>query len=112
MCIREVLALNVRRYRHAAKLSQEELAHRAEIDRTYISAIERCIYAASIDVVDRLARGLGVEAADLLRRPPAQERTAGPQLAAAKPQVRSRGKLAESDLGKGKPQRSSSSRSR
>jgi transcriptional regulator with XRE-family HTH domain len=72
--IREVLALNVRRYRHAAKLSQEELAHRAEIDRTYISEIERCVYAASIDVVDRLARELGVEAADLLRRPPVSKK--------------------------------------
>jgi hypothetical protein len=28
-------------------------------------------YAAGIDVVDRLARALGVEAVDLLRRPPA-----------------------------------------
>jgi transcriptional regulator with XRE-family HTH domain len=64
-----VLALNLRRYRHAAKLSQEELAHRANIDRTYISSLERCVYAAGIDVVDRLARVLGVEAADLLRRP-------------------------------------------
>ena len=47
-------------------LSQEELAHRAKIDRTYISALERSLYAAGIDVVDRLARALGVEAADLL----------------------------------------------
>jgi len=69
MEIREVLALNLRRYRHAAELSQEELAHRAKIDRTYISSLERSIYAAGIDVVDRLARALGVEAADLLRRP-------------------------------------------
>jgi transcriptional regulator with XRE-family HTH domain len=69
MDIREVFALNLRRYRHAAKLSQEELAHRAEIDRTYISSLERCVYAAGIDVVGRLARALGVEAADLLRRP-------------------------------------------
>ncbi len=50
-------------------MSQEELAHRARIDRTYISALERSVYAAGIDVVDRLARSLGVEAADLLRRP-------------------------------------------
>lgn len=71
MKIREVLALNLRKYRQAKRLSQEELADRAEIDRTYISAIERSVYAASIDVVDRLARGLGVEAADLLRRPSA-----------------------------------------
>jgi transcriptional regulator with XRE-family HTH domain len=68
MSIRDVLAKNVRKYRQAAGLSQEELAHRAEIDRTYISAIERIVYAAPIDVVDRLAKALGVEASDLLVR--------------------------------------------
>jgi transcriptional regulator with XRE-family HTH domain len=67
--IRDVLALNLRRLRQAKGLSQEELAHQAEIDRTYISALERSVYAAGIDVVDRLARVLGVEAADLLKRP-------------------------------------------
>ncbi len=63
------MAFNLRRYRRAQRVSQEELAHRAEIDRTYISSIERCVYAASVDVVDRLAAGLGLEAADLLKRP-------------------------------------------
>jgi transcriptional regulator with XRE-family HTH domain len=75
MEIREVLALNLRKLRQAQGLSQEELAHQAQIDRTYISALERSIYSAGIDVVERLARVLGVEAADLLRRqPPASER--------------------------------------
>jgi transcriptional regulator with XRE-family HTH domain len=69
MEIREVLALNLRKHRRSLGLSQEELAHRAEIDRTYISSLERCVYAAGIDVVDRLARVLGMEAADLLRKP-------------------------------------------
>ena len=69
MEIRDVLARNLRKLRQGQGLSQEELAHRAEIDRTYISALERSVYAAGIDVVDRLARALGVEAADLLRRP-------------------------------------------
>lgn len=78
MEIREVLALNLRTYRQAQELSQEELAHRAEIDRTYISALERCVYAASIDVVDRLARVLGVEAADLLRPPEASSGASSP----------------------------------
>jgi transcriptional regulator with XRE-family HTH domain len=64
-----VLALNLRRLRQAKGLSQEELAHQAEIDRTYVSALERSVYAAGIDVVDRLARVLGVEVADLLKRP-------------------------------------------
>ena len=69
MDIREVLAINLRKSRQAKGLSQEELAHRADIDRTYVSALERCVYAAGIDVVDRLARVLDMEAADLLRRP-------------------------------------------
>ncbi|MGX7345438.1 helix-turn-helix domain-containing protein [Acetobacter pasteurianus] len=54
------------RYRRERGVSQEELAHLAEIDRTYISSLERCQYAASIEVVDRLAKALGVQAADLL----------------------------------------------
>ena len=66
-----MLALNLRRLRQARGLSQEELAHRADIDRTYVSALERSVYSAGIDVVDRLARVLGVEASDLLRHPSA-----------------------------------------
>ena len=66
MTIRDILARNLRTYRQARGLSQEELAHRADIDRTYISSIERCQYAASIDVLERLARELGVKAAALL----------------------------------------------
>jgi|TARA_A100001391_G_scaffold205448_1_gene206409 transcriptional regulator with XRE-family HTH domain len=68
MGIREVFAQNLKTLRQARGLSQEELAHRAEVDRTYISSLERCVYGASIDVVDRLAEELGVEAADLLKR--------------------------------------------
>lgn len=68
MNIREVLARNLRIYRQERGLSQEELAHRAGIDRTYISSLERSVYGATIDVVDRLAEALDVEAADLLRR--------------------------------------------
>jgi transcriptional regulator with XRE-family HTH domain len=68
MEIREVFARNLRALRQAKGISQEELAHLAGIDRTYVSALERCIYNASIDVVDRLANVLGVEAAELLRR--------------------------------------------
>ncbi len=67
MRIREVLALNLRKARHAKGLSQEELAHRAEIDRTYVSALERCVYAATIDMVERLAMVLEMDTVDLLR---------------------------------------------
>ena len=76
MEIREVLARNLRKARQAKGLSQEELAHRAGVDRTYVSALERRVYAASIEVVDRLARELDVEAADLLRWPTRRESSA------------------------------------
>lgn len=67
MSIREVLARNLRRYRAERGLSQEELAHRAGIDRTYISSLERQQYGASIDVVESLATVLDVAPYDLLR---------------------------------------------
>ncbi|WP_132033237.1 helix-turn-helix domain-containing protein [Aquabacter spiritensis] len=70
MEIREVFAHNLKALRLAKGLSQEELAHLADIDRTYISSLERCVYNASIDVVERLASVLGVEASDLLLRRP------------------------------------------
>jgi transcriptional regulator with XRE-family HTH domain len=73
MDIREVFATNLKRLRQAQGLSQEELAHRAEIDRTYVSALERCLYAAGIDVVDRIANVLGVDASEMLMRPRAQD---------------------------------------
>ena len=77
MDIREVLAINLRKSRQGQRLSQEELAHRARIDRTYLSSIERRVYGATIDVVDRLARVLGLEAADLLRKPARTTRAGG-----------------------------------
>ncbi len=65
-----MFARNLKALRLAKGLSQEELAHLADIDRTYISSLERCVYNASIDVVQRLASVLGVEASDLLLREP------------------------------------------
>lgn len=75
----EILGLfaeNLRRYRAARRISQEQLAHDAGLDRSYISDLERSIYAPGIDVVAMLARVLGVEAADLLRRGKTDDRSA------------------------------------
>ncbi|MCV3768181.1 MULTISPECIES: helix-turn-helix domain-containing protein [Rhizobium/Agrobacterium group] len=68
MEIRDVLANNLRALRKARHMSQETLADEADIDRTYISSIERGVYATSVDVLDRLAKALGVEASELLSR--------------------------------------------
>lgn len=67
MGIREILAANLRNLRQGRGMSQEELAHRADIDRTYISALERTVYAASIDVLERLAIALEVSPDTLLK---------------------------------------------
>lgn len=73
MEIREVFAENLKAAREAAGMSQEQLAYLAEIDRTYISSLERSRYNASIDVVERLAVALNTEAAELLRRAPSEK---------------------------------------
>jgi transcriptional regulator with XRE-family HTH domain len=70
MEIREKLAANLKRLRKAKGLSQEELAHRVGIDRTYVSALERQVYAASIDLVGRLAEALEVDPQTLIGPPP------------------------------------------
>lgn len=69
MKLREVLAQNLKAFRQAQGLSQEELAHRAGIDRTYVSSLERCRYGASIDVIERIAEVFGVDPVDLLQKP-------------------------------------------
>lgn len=61
MSLRDVFARNLRKYRLEARLSQEALAHEAGVDRTYISALERSVYSASIDMIERLAAVLEVE---------------------------------------------------
>ncbi|MDQ0562679.1 transcriptional regulator with XRE-family HTH domain [Rhizobium mesoamericanum] len=68
MEIRQTFARNLRRMRQAKGLSQEELAYKAEIDRTYVSSLERAVYSPTIEVVDKLAKALGTDAAELLKQ--------------------------------------------
>jgi transcriptional regulator with XRE-family HTH domain len=66
MGLRTVFAKNLRRVRLERGLSQEALADRASLDRTYISALERQRYSPSIDTIESLARALDVDASDLV----------------------------------------------
>jgi transcriptional regulator with XRE-family HTH domain len=68
MGIRAVLAGNLRRLRAEIGISQEELAYRAGIDRSYISKIECEAYGASVDKVEKMAKVLKVDPSDLLAR--------------------------------------------
>ena len=67
MEIREVFAKNLRLIRQSKGLSQEELAHLADIDRTYVSSLERGVYSPTLDVVERLAKALETDAAEFLK---------------------------------------------
>lgn len=62
-----IFAHNVRAIRHQAGLSQEELAHRAELHRTYISSIERAERNVSLENIFAIASALGVTPADLMK---------------------------------------------
>ena len=64
--VRGRLAKNLQKFRRAKGLSQEGFAHEAGIHRTYISDLERGARNPTIEVVDRLARALGVSLGDLL----------------------------------------------
>ena len=55
----------VRQLRGEADLSQEELAYAADLDRTYISGIERGTRNISLKTVEALATALNVPVAEL-----------------------------------------------
>ncbi len=67
--LREILAQNIRRLRMDQAVSQEELAFRCELDRTYISAIERCVWNISLGNIEKIAIALKVEPWQLLLPP-------------------------------------------
>jgi transcriptional regulator with XRE-family HTH domain len=56
----------IRDHRHAAGLSQLQLATLAGIDHKTISRAENGVYAVSIDQLARLARALNISSAELL----------------------------------------------
>jgi len=60
------LASNIRALRSEAGLSQEQLALRADVDRTYVSQIERAIGNPSLAVLCRLGAILERDVRDLL----------------------------------------------
>ena len=55
----------VRKRRMALNLSQEALAERATLHRTYVADIERGVRNVSLRNIQKLARALGVSISDL-----------------------------------------------
>ncbi len=78
MDLKEVMATNLRRLRHAKGMTQEELAERAGLSARYIGAIERAAVSASVTVLGQVADALEIEAADLVRRTLPDSQAAAP----------------------------------
>jgi len=57
----------VRRRRRELGVSQEGLAERAQLHRTYISDVERANRNPSLESITRIARALDLEPSELLR---------------------------------------------
>ncbi len=64
----------LRRHRSALQVSQEELAFRAGVDRTFISRLERGIRQPTITTLIGLGAALEISASDLVRETEAEWR--------------------------------------
>lgn len=64
--IEQAFATVLRRKRLAGGLSQEDLAQRAGLHRTYVSQLERNLKSPSLRTIHRLARVLDTTASELL----------------------------------------------
>lgn len=65
--ILNIFGENVRKFRRVLDISQEELAHRAELHRTYIGMIERAEKNITIVNMEKIANALEVNIEDLLK---------------------------------------------
>lgn len=63
---RQIFGTNLRRARRLKDVSQEELAFRSNLSRTYVSEVERGIRNVSIDNMGQLSDALGVPLKDLV----------------------------------------------
>ena len=78
--IRSVLAENIRSFRKEHDLSQEELADRCELHRTYIGSVERGERNVSLSTLEVLSKALNVSVAELLTLRPDYDAKHTPRL--------------------------------
>ena len=67
MDLKEVVAINLRRVRHAKEMTQEELAEAAGLSARYVGAIERADKSPSVSVLGRIADALMIDPAELIK---------------------------------------------
>lgn len=61
-----IIANNIKKIREERGLSQEKLATKAGVHRTYISMIERCQKNVTVSCLEKIALALNIEIVDLL----------------------------------------------
>jgi transcriptional regulator with XRE-family HTH domain len=66
--IRRALGVAMRLVRSGLDLSQEAVARRADVDRSYYGALERGEFNPTIEVIVRVAAGLGLTLGELFKR--------------------------------------------
>lgn len=76
MDLRRTFAANLTRFRRAKGLSQEALAYESDVNRTYISKLEKGATFVGLEIIGKLAKVLEVEPADFLI-PPAKKKRKG-----------------------------------
>ncbi len=64
---RKQLGNNIKQLRTSLGLSQEQLAEKAGLHRTYVGAVERGERNVSLDNIIAISRALGVSASTLLK---------------------------------------------
>ena len=65
--ILNVFGENVRKYRKILDISQEQLAHKADLHRTYIGMIERAEKNITLLNIQKIAKALEVNIEDLIK---------------------------------------------
>lgn len=78
MEVQAIIAGNLRKMRIRKGLSQENLAVDAQIDRTYVSRLERALENPTVAVLERLAKALDAEMIEFFTLPVAGEKPPKP----------------------------------
>jgi transcriptional regulator with XRE-family HTH domain len=68
MDLKEAFGKVIKKLREQRKLSQQELADYSEVDRTYISDLERGLYYPTLNTIYKLAEVLKIKPHELIHR--------------------------------------------
>jgi transcriptional regulator with XRE-family HTH domain len=66
--LKYAVALTLKKLRNEVGVSQEQLARKSGIDRTYISGVERSVRNITLDSLEGLIDALGVTSEEFIRR--------------------------------------------